>query len=483
MNHKFIIKILGILILIEGVFMLPPTIYSLVNNDGALNSFIITLGILGVVGFMAYFFINTQTKITPKDGLAVVSAGWIVVSLIGALPLFLSGSVPTYIDAFFEIVSGFTTTGASIITDIESLPKSIVLWRSITHWIGGMGILVFTLSLLPKLGVGGFQIFKAESPGPVVGKIDPKMSQTAKRLYSIYIIITIILFIFLMAGGMGVFDSVIHTLGVVGTGGFSSKADSIGYYKGSYIPVVMSIFMMICGTNFANHYLIYKGKISSVLKDEEFKTFYTIIIVSIILITINLFTNGFGTLKEVFIKALFQVTSISSTSGFANADFDIWPTASKLLLFILFFFGSCAGSTAGGMKIIRIVIVLKMIKREITKVIHPKAIIPVKVNGKVVSEEIVMGIFAFLGIYITIVFGASIIVSFSGVDIFTAVSSVVTMLSNVGPGFSMVGPTQTFAFFSGGYKILFSILMLLGRLEFFTMIALIMPKDIIKGEL
>lgn len=482
MNHKLIWKMLGILVLIECVFMIPPTIYSAVMSDGALKAFVFTLAASLIFGIGAYFGINSVDRISPKDGLAIVSVGWIVVSIVGALPLYLSAAVPSYVDGFFEIVSGFTTTGATVIPDIESVPKSIVLWRSITHWIGGMGILVFTLSFLPKLGVGGFQIFKAESPGPVAGKIDPKMSQTAKRLYSIYIIITIALFILLLFGGMGVFDSVVHTLGVVGTGGFSSKTASIGYYSGYYIPVVMSIFMIICGTNFTNHFLIYKGKFGAVIRDEEFKTFYAIIIIAVACITFNLYLNDFGTLSDVFVKALFQVTSISSTSGFANTDFDLWPSASKLILFLLYFFGSCAGSTAGGMKIIRIVIILKMIKREIKKVVHPKAVIPVKVNGKVVSEEVVMGIFAFVGIYLATACAASVLVAFSGVDIFTAISSVITMLSNVGPGFALVGPTLTFEFFSSGYKILFAALMLLGRLEFFTMLALIMPKDSIKGD-
>ncbi|MBL7574460.1 trk system potassium uptake protein TrkH [Peptoniphilus asaccharolyticus DSM 20463] len=482
MNRGLIVKILGILVLIEGVFMLPSTVYSGITNDGAFNSFLLTLTVLSIAGITAYFFIDTKSTITPKDGIAIVTCGWIVVSLFGALPLYLSASVPTYIDGFFEIVSGFTTTGASVIGDISIVPKSVVLWRSTTHWIGGMGILVFTLSLLPRLGVGGFQIFKAESPGPIAGKIDPKMSQTAKRLYSIYLVITLILFVLLLLGGMSAFDSIIHTFGVVGTGGFSSKVDSVGHFKGNYIPLVMSVFMMICGTNFTMHYYLYKKKLSSIYKDEELKAFYFIIFTAILIITINLFQNGFGTLEDVIVKAIFQVTSIASTSGFANADFDMWPAASKFVLLILYFFGSCAGSTAGGIKIIRILILYKTIKREIVKVIHPKAVIPIKINGKIINEEIVMGIFAFLGIYMAIFLGASLLVTLSGMDILTSISSVATMLSNVGPGFAMVGPTKTFEFYSSGYKLMFSLLMLLGRLEFFTIIALIMPKQSIRGD-
>lgn len=478
MNYAIAFKVLGYILALEGAFMLPSLVLSGVIHDGAFSSFLGTIAILEILAVIMVRVVQEKQKISPKDGLLIVSLAWILVSIFGAIPLYITKSVPTYIDGLFEIISGFTTTGATAIPNIEIVPKSVVLWRSVTHWVGGMGILVFALSLLPKLGVGGFQMFKAESPGPVAGKIEPKMSQTAKRLYAIYMFITVILFLLLCLGGMTPFDSIVHTLGTVGTGGFSSKAISVGAYSGYYIPVVMSIFMVICGTNFSMHYLIYKGKFKDVLKDEEFRAYYIIVILAIVFISINLFKSGYGKLSKTVVDSAFQVTSIMSTSGFSNTNFDLWPSFSKFILLILFFTGSCAGSTAGGIKIIRIVVVFKMIKREIIKVVHPKAIVPIRINGKVVNDEVILGISSFIYVYLIIFVISTGIVATSGVDLISAVSSVATMLSNVGPGFSAVGPTSTFAFYAGGYKLLFCALMLLGRLEFFTLLALITPRRI-----
>ncbi len=475
MNYSVAFRIIGFLVGIETFFMVPSLLIGFFNQEASLNSFIITIGIMLVFSVFTSFITEKSRRLTPKDGLLIVSLGWIFAALFGALPLYLSKSVPTYIDAFFEIVSGFTTTGASVIDDISKIPKSIVLWRSVTHWIGGMGILVFTLSLLPKLGVGGFQIFKAETPGPVAGKIEPKMSETAKRLYIIYMGITIILITLLKIGGMTLFDSVVHTFGVVGTGGFSSYSDSLMSVDGAYIPIVMSVFMVLCGTNFTMYYYLLKGKIKNIFTDEEFIHYYFIIIGAIILIGLDLFFSGYGSFGKSFLDSAFQVASISSTSGFASADYDLWPVFSKYILYILFFIGSCAGSTAGGMKVIRIVVIWKLIKREIIKVIHPNAVVPIEINGRNLSDEVVFGIAAFAGVYIIVLVLGSALVSLSGLDYVSATSSVMTMLSNVGPGFGRVGPTQNFLFFNGGYKLMFSFFMLLGRLEFFTLLALVAP--------
>lgn len=477
MNYAITCKILGVILAIESVFMLPALAMSAVTGDGARNAFLVTLLLMVLAAIvMTVNAPRGRQKVSPKDGLLIVSLAWILVSIFGALPLYLSESVPTYIDGLFEIISGFTTTGATVIPDIESVPHSVVLWRSMTHWIGGMGILVFTLSLLPKLGIGGFQIFKAESPGPVAGKIEPKMSQTAKRLYVIYMFITVILFVLLLFGGMTPFDAIVHTLGTVGTGGFSSKVDSIGAFSGNYIPIVLTIFMIICGTNFTLHYYLYKGKFKEIIRDDEFRAYYLIIFFAILIITLDLYFSGYGKMSKTLVDSSFQVSSIMSTSGYSNANFDLWPTLSKYILLLLFFVGSCAGSTAGGMKVIRIVVVVKMVKREIEKALHPKAVVPIKINNKIVNEEVVLGISSYLSVYILIFVVASGIVASSGVDLITSISSVATMLSNVGPGFSLVGPTQTFAFFAPGYKLLFCALMLLGRLEFFTLLALITPR-------
>lgn len=483
MNYKLISKILGYILIIETAFMAPSLLLSLVDRDGSYNGFIIPMAISLVLGLI---LINLNTKkksLSPRDGILIVTASWILVSLVGAIPLFISAHM-TYIDSFFEIVSGFTTTGATVISGIESYPRSVIFWRSITHWIGGMGILVFTVGLLPKLGVGGFQIFKAESPGPVAGKIESTISQSSKRLYIIYIILSAALFICLKIAGMPVFDSLVHTFGVLGTGGFSSYNDSFMSYPGNAVHFILSLFMFLSATNFTIYALITRKKYKEILQNDELKLWIIITLGAITLITIDLFSKGYPSLLLAFRDSAFQVTSISSTSGFANADYDIWPSFSKFILLILMIFGGCAGSTGGGIKLTRISILLKLIKREMKKATHPKAVIPVITDGKVLSDEVVLGINAYLGTYFVIAVISTGIVTLSGVDLITGFSSVATTLSNVGPGFGKIGPTKNFAFYSDFFKIYFSGLMLLGRLEFFTILALFTRsrhrKDIIK---
>lgn len=478
MNYGAVSRVIGSLLMVEAAFMTPSLIYSYANGEKAFPIFLLTIGICLVFGIALGKFSSSSSRLYPKDGLFIVSIGWILVSMLGALPLYLTHSVPTYIDAFFETVSGFTTTGSSIIVNIEAIEKSLVLWRSVTHWIGGMGILVFALVLLPRVRNEGFKLFKAETPGPVAGKVEPKLKDTAKFLYSAYLIITLVCFVLLDLSGMTTFDAVVHTLGVVGTGGFSSHADSLASYNSRPIILyIMSLFMVLCGTNFSMYYLLYKKKITDIIRDEEFKTFYGIVAISIVLITINLITARSESLSMALQSATFQVTSIVSTSGFASVDYDLWPAFSKFILLILMFTGSSAGSTAGGIKMIRIVVLWKIIHREILRVMHPNAVVPIKVNGKKVQESVVMGIVAYIGMYFIVLVLSIGLVSLSDVDFITSLSSVVTCMSNVGPGFNLVGPTMTFFEYSGPLKLLFSFLMLLGRLEFFTMIALITPNS------
>lgn len=476
MNYSITRRMIGLILSIEALFLLPSLVLSIYDQDGVTKYFLLTILFMLFVGYFSYRKKAKDFVLAPKDGLFIVSLAWLVVSLFGALPFYLSDYL-TYVDALFEIVSGFTTTGASIIPNIEAIPRSLVLWRSITHWIGGMGILVFTISLLPKLGVGGFQIFKAESPGPIAGKIEPRIADTAKRLYYIYIGITIVLFFFLALGGMTPFDSLIHTLGVAGTGGFSSKANSIAAYSGYYIPVVMSIFMVIYGTNFAIYYQISQKKYKDILKNDELKLYFLIILFAVVGITYNLYKNNYGSLGQSLRDSFFQVTSLMSTSGFCNTDYDLWPSFSKFILYALMFVGSCAGSTAGGMKVIRIAIIFKLIAREIRKVVHPNAVIPITLGGKALKDEVVLGVSAFISVYLIIFVFSSALVTMSGLDILSSCSAVTTMLSNVGPGFNKVGPTLNFAEFSNFYKIYFSFLMLLGRLEFFTILGILIPRS------
>lgn len=475
MNYTITAKIIGIVLGVESLFLLPPLGLSIYDHDGTTKGILMVIGIMLLVGSLAYSISPRDRKVAPKDGLLIVSLAWVVASIFGALPLFFCTEM-SYVDSFFEIVSGFTTTGATVISKIEDFPRSVVLWRSITHWLGGMGILVFTVGLLPKLGVGGFQMFKAESPGPIPGKIESTVSQTAKRLYIIYTAISVTLFLCLRIAGMETFDAVIQALGVAGTGGFGSKNDSMMSYTGYAIPWVMTIFMIMFGTNFSVYYQIFKGKIKDVLHNEEVRLYWFILAITILFITLNLHSHSYGSWGISLRDAAFQVSSIMSTSGYANANFDMWPSFSKFILMIVMFIGSCAGSTAGGIKVIRLLVLFKLVKREIQKVVHPKAVLPVTINGKIVSDEVVLGISSYMGIYI-IIFGISVvIITLSESDLITSITSVLTMLSNTGPGLSEVGPTCNFAHFAPAFKWYFSLLMLLGRLEFFTLLAILIPK-------
>jgi trk system potassium uptake protein TrkH len=457
--------------------MMPSLLIALYTNQLDKIAFLSTILLTGIVGYSLFRCKNYNKHINAKEGLSIVSLGWILISLFGALPLYISGSTPTYIDALFEIVSGFTTTGATVIGNVEILPMGILFWRSFTHWIGGMGILVFTLALLPALGIGGFQIFKAESPGPIAGKIAPRLKDTAKILYVTYFAITMIQVVLLKFGGMTWFESFVYTFGTVGTGGFSTMNASVGAYNSTYIHMVIGIFMVLSGVNFSLYYSLFKGKIKDVFKDEELRLYFIIVFTAVTVIGFNLLKTSYSSMGLAFRDSFFQVSSIITTTGYSTANFDIWPTFSKGVLLLLMFIGASAGSTAGGMKVIRILVILKLIKREILKIFHPRAVIPVKINGKVLPNETIAGIYSFTGLYIIIFALSTILVSLEGVDLESAISSVAATLGNIGPGLGFVGPTTTFDGYSQISKAFFSVLMLLGRLELFTVIALFAPKN------
>ncbi|MSU02988.1 TrkH family potassium uptake protein [Tissierella pigra] len=477
MNYGIVLRVLGSILILESALMVPSLLISLYTNQWDKMPFLITILITSIIGFILLRKKNQNKHISAREGLAIVSLGWFLISLFGALPLYLSESTPTYIDAFFEIVSGFTTTGATVIADVEVLPMGILFWRSFTHWIGGMGILVFTLALLPALGIGAFQIFKAESPGPIAGKIAPRIRDTAKILYGTYFAITIIQVVFLKLGGMSLFDSLVYTFGTVGTGGFATKNASVGAYNSTYIHLVIGSFMVLSGVNFSLYYSLFKGKWRDVLKDEELRLYFIIVGVAVLSIAINLYSTVYSNLGLAFRDSFFQVGSIMTTTGYSTANFDIWPTFSKAILLLLMFTGASAGSTAGGMKVIRILIMLKLIKREILKIFHPRAMKPVKLNDKILPNETIAGINSFVGLYIIIFALSTILVSLEGVDLESAASSVAATLGNIGPGLGFVGPTSTFFGYSQISKVFFSFLMLLGRLELFTIIALLAPRN------
>lgn len=477
MNYSIVLRVLGNILIVESMLMTPSLFIAMYSGGPDKIPFLITIFITGLLGLLLSRIDRKDDNIGAKEGLTIVALGWIVISILGAFPLYLAGSTPTYIDALFEIVSGFTTTGSTVISDVESLPLGILFWRSFTHWIGGMGILVFTLALLPTLGIGGFQILKAESPGPVTSKIAPRIKDTAKILYTTYIGITLLEVILLKFGGMSLFESFFYTFATVGTGGFATKNTSVGWYNSTYIYLVIGFFMLFSGVNFSMYYAMFKGKWKEIFKNEELRLYLIIIIVSISAITLNLYFTDYHTIFDSIKHSFFQVISIITTTGFSSTDFDLWPSFSKGILFLLMFIGGSAGSTAGGMKVIRILVVLKLIKRNILKIFHPRAVIPVKINKKVLPTETIEGINSFLGLYIILFVLSTIIVSLEGVDLVTASSTVAATLGNIGPGFGGVGATQTFGAYSGITKLFLSLLMLLGRLELFTIIALLVPRN------
>jgi trk system potassium uptake protein TrkH len=471
-----VLKNLGKLLVCEALSIVPSALVSIYYKETEFWSFLYTISILIVLGVILIRIKAKNKNIYSRDGFAIVAIGWILLSFFGALPFYFSGAIPSLVDSFFEASSGFTTTGATILGEIESLSRGILFWRSFTHWIGGMGVLVLVMAILPSTGAGSMQIMKAESPGPNPGKLVPKVKETAKILYGIYLIITIVQLILLKVSGLPLFDSMIHTLGTVGTGGFSSRNISVGAYNNLAAEIIITVFMLICGANFALHYQFLKGNIKGFLKDGEFKLYIFIVTMSIILITFNLNGNIYNSVKESLRHASFQVASIITTTGYATVDFNTWPSFSKLILLLLMFVGGCAGSTAGGMKNIRFLLLFKAAKRDLLKIIHPKAVYKVTLQGKAVNEQTLSEVLGFFFMYVIIFCCSVLIVSFEGKDIVTTISSVATTLGNVGPGLEIVGPMGNFSSFTVFSKIIFSFCMIVGRLEIYPMILLLMPR-------
>lgn len=477
MNYEIVLKVLGNILMVESTLMLPALSIAFYANEHDKTAFLITVIITGIIGFVMSKKTVIKNNVNVKEGLAIVALGWIFASLFGALPFYLSGSIPLYVDALFETVSGFTTTGASILSNVEGLPHGVLFWRSFTHWIGGMGILVFTIALLPALGIGGFQIFKAESPGPTKDKIMPRIKDTAKILYTIYFSITILQIILLKLGGMSFFESMLHTFGTVGTGGFGIKNNSVAFYNSTYIHVIIGVFMLLSGVNFSLYYSLFKGGWKDVFKNEELRLYLAIVLMAIIAIAANLFMTSYAGVFRSLRDSFFQVSSIITTTGYTTANFDVWPTFSKIILFTLMFIGGCAGSTAGGIKVVRILILMKLIKRDVAKLFHPRAFMSIKNSGKKVTDETIVSISGFFTLYVMIFVISTIIISLEGLDIVSTSSAVAATLGNIGPGLGVVGPASNFGAFSSASKVLFSFLMLSGRLEIFTLITLILPKN------
>ncbi len=475
MNFRMIFKSIGAVLFIEAACMIPSLMVSLIYGQPDSSAFLLTMLILLLVGFVLRCIKPVTTDIYTRDGFAIVSFGWIFVSLFGALPFIFSGAIPSFIDAFFESVSGFTTTGSSILNQVENLPRGILFWRSFTHWIGGMGVLVLTLAILPSAKATGFQIMKAESPGPSPEKLVPKIGQTAKILYTIYIVMTAAQVFLLLIAKMPLYDALIHTFGTAGTGGFSNRNTSVGAYENVYIEVIITVFMFLFGINFTLYYQSLKGNLRSVLRDDEFRFYLGTVLASIVLITLDLYGQAFETVGESLRHASFQVSTIITTTGYSTTDFNLWPMFSKSILVLLMFIGASAGSTGGGIKCIRIVVLLKIIRREISKVIHPRSVYSVKIGGKAVDEERMSGISTYFFVYITIFVVSLLVVSLDNMDPVSTFTSVAATIGNIGPGLELVGPYGNFADFSALSKAVFSFCMIVGRLEIFPVLLLFAP--------
>lgn len=474
MNYPAVFRVIGVLLVLEALFMLPAFGISWYFHEAAAKAFLDAILFCLVIGFLCVRIQAGEATVRIREGLAVVALGWLVFSIAGAFPLVWSGSVPSMTDAFFEAVSGFTTTGATVISDVEILPKGILFWRSFTHWIGGMGILVFTVAILPAVGIGGFQMFRAEAPGPTTDRITPRINDTARILYTTYILMTLLEMGLLMSAGMGWFDAAIHTFGTVGTGGFSSKNISIGAYGNPAIHWIIGAFMVLASCNFSLYYALYRGKWRDVLKDQELRFFLGVIAAATLLIGLNIHPLG-GSLVKTARDSFFQVSTIISTTGYATVDFDQWPTFSKAVLLGLMFIGGCAGSTGGGVKGIRILLLLKLIRSEIVRMIHPRAVVNIRMGRRTVPVSVMSTTTAFFFTYMLLFAFGTLMVSAENVDLLSAVSASAACIGNIGPGFGAVGPMVNYGQFSDITKVGLSALMLLGRLEIFTVLAVLTP--------
>lgn len=474
MNNRMTTYILGRMLGVEALVLLIPAFVSWLYNEDGWKYFLITSAILVVV-YLAFGLKKPKdTKIYGRDGFVIIASAWVLWSLFGALPFWISGSIPSYIDAFFETISGFTTTGSTILTDASSLPMGMNFWRCFTHWIGGMGVLVFVMVIVSLEDKNSMHLMRAEVPGPETDKLVPKARDSAKILYGMYLILTITEVIFLLAGGMNLYDSLIHSFSTAGTGGFNNRANSVAYYDSAYIDCVITVFMILFGINFNVYYFLLLKKVKAVFKNEELRAYLGVILGATVLITINILSIYEAPLKA-FRYAVFQVAAIITTTGFVTADFNLWPEFSKCILLLLMVIGACAGSTGGGMKVSRIIILLKSVKREMKRLLHPQSVNLVKINHKKVSEGTMQGVYMYFIAYIGVFIVSVLLVSLNNYDFTTTFSGVLTTLNNVGPGLAGVGPIENFSHFSALSKLVFCADMLIGRLEVFPFLMLLSP--------
>ncbi len=474
MNRKMILRMIGLMLLAEAALLSLPAITALIYGERCIWSILITMGIAGGAGLLIHVLCKPESRVIyAREGFVTVALTWLVLSAVGALPFFISGEIPNYIDAFFETVSGFTTTGASILTEIEAMSRGLLFWRSFTHWVGGMGVLVFIMALVPGLSDRSIHIMRAEMPGPVVGKLMPRAKDTASILYKIYLAMTGAEIILLLCGGMPLYESIVHAFGTAGTGGFGVKADSIAGYS-PYIQWVIAAFMLLFGVNFNLYYLLLARRWRAARQGTEVWYYFGIVIVSIALITANILPI-YRSFSVALRNSAFQVSSIITTTGYATADFNAWPQLSKSILLILMMIGACAGSTGGGLKVSRAVMLCKTAIKELKFMIHPHSVSSVRFEGKNVDGATLKSVSSYFIMYMVITFVTFLILSFQGFDLETNLSATFACFNNIGPGFGMVGPTGNFAAYNGFNKLILSLAMLLGRLEILPLLLSLSP--------
>lgn len=473
MNYSIVLYILGCVLKFESAFLVLPALVGLIYREHASVSYLAVAVLCLILGVLLTHKKPRSTNLYTREGFVAVALSWIIMSIFGAIPFVLTGDIPFYVDALFETISGFTTTGSSILTDVESISKASLFWRSFSHWIGGMGVFVFIMAILPMMGGSTMNLMKAESPGPSVSKLVPHVKDTAKILYGIYIAITICEATILRALGMPLFDSLTTTFGTVGTGGFGIRNDSIAGYSPAF-QITITVFMILSGINYTAYFYILTGKIKELFKIEEVRWYLAIIFGSVAVITWNV-RSLYPTFSETLRHAFFQVGSIITTTGYATTDFDLWPALSKTLLVTLMFIGACAGSTSGGIKVSRILILLKTIRKELSLIIHPRQVKKIRMDGHPVDHETLRSANVFLVVYFVLLLTSMLLISVDEFDFSTNFTSVVTVLNNIGPGLNLVGPTQNFSIFSPFSKFVLMFDMLAGRLELFPMMILLMP--------
>lgn len=471
-----VLNLFGKLLILISLFLLTPIPFSIYYNDGMVSSFLLCALIGALVGGCLVILFAPEKDLGYRDGFAVVVLSWVGLALIGALPFFFSGQVPSFIDCIFESMSGFTTTGSTILAEVEVLPQSVLFWRATTHWLGGMGIIVLTIAILPLLGVGGMQLFQAEMPGPTKDRLSPRIQDTARILWGVYLLFTVVETLLLMGGGLSFFDAICHSFATLATGGFSTHTASVGHFQSVYIESVIIVFMFLAGINFSLHHWGLRGRLSAYWQSEEFRLYLGISVFAIIAIVIaNTYYNIYDNFADTLRSASFQVVAILTTTGFGTADFNQWPPVCKILLVTLMFVGGCAGSTGGGVKVVRFLLFFKYARLQLRNLVHPRTIGTLKLGKVKVPQEIMVSILGFFAIYIAVFLLASLIVTALGVDIVTGTTAVIATLNNIGPGLQMVGPTANFGELPPLAKVVLTFCMLAGRLELYTVAVLLTP--------